>query len=136
MKQTKKIFTNLIFSGLLVFCTVTLHAQQNSSNPLAGSGGAKNLIISSAHNTGSMYQFIERCGASQQLLTAYKASFDTDTAGGEKTYRDLEIDIQAEFEKGRKEGENEYTKLSNASNREQICKQAIETVTKLIDRSK
>jgi len=136
MKQTKKILNALIAGGLFIFGTVTLHAQQNSSNPLAGSAGAKKLIISSAQNTGSMYQFIERCGASQQLLTDYKASFDADTAGGEKTYRDLEIDIQAEFEKGRKEGENEYAKIADVSNREQICKQAIETVTKLIDKSK
>jgi len=134
--HTKKIFTTLIFIGLLIFCTFTLHAQQNSSNPLAGGGGAKDMIISSAQNTGRMHQFIERCGASQPLLAAYKASFDADTAGGEKTYRNFEIDIQAEFEKGRKEGGNEYAKISNASNRDQICKQAIETATKLIDKRK
>ena len=133
MKHRKHILMLLTLMGLFISFSVTLYAQQN---PPAGTDGVKNMIISGALNTGRMHRFVEQCGASPELLAKYKASFDTDTVGGEKTYRDLGIDIQAEFDKGRKEGENEYTKVSKEGNKDQICNQAIEIVGKLINNRK
>lgn len=101
----------LTLMGLFISFSVTLYAQQNPPKPPAGTDGVKNMIISGALNTGRMHRFVEQCGASPELLAKYKASFDTDTVGGEKTYRDLGIDIQAEFDKGRKEGKMSIQKF-------------------------
>lgn len=136
MKHRKNILMLLTLMGLFISPSVTLYAQQNPPKPPAGTDGVKNMIISGALNTGRMHRFVEQCGASPELLAKYKASFDADTVGGEKTYRDLGIDIQAEFDKGRKEGENEYAKVSKEGNKDQICNQAIEIVGKLINNRK
>lgn len=119
--------------GLLLSVISVAHAQQH---PLAGGGSAKDLILASTLNAGKMHQFIERCGASKEVLAAYKASFDANMAGGEKTYRELGIDIQAEFDKGRGEGDSEFTKIVNDQNRDAMCNEVIAAVTQLVDKSK
>lgn len=124
---------SLLVLGLLLSVTSAAYAQQH---PLAGGGSAKDFILVSVLNAGRMHQFIERCGASNEVLVAYKASFDANMAGGEKTYRELGIDIQAEFDKGRGEGDSEFAKIANDQNRDAMCNEAIGTVTQLVNKSK
>lgn len=119
--------------GLLLSVTSVTYAQQH---PLAGGGSAKDFILAGAVNAGRMHQFIERCGASNDVLVAYKANFDENMAGGEKTYRELGVDIQAEFDKGRGEGDSEFAKIANDQNRDAMCNEAIGAVTKLVNKSK
>ncbi|MEI2768085.1 MAG: hypothetical protein V9E86_06225 [Nitrosomonas sp.] len=118
--------------GLLLSVTSAAYAQQH---PLAGGGSAKDFIVASVLNAGRMHQFIERCGASNEVLSAYKASFDANMAGGEKTYRELGIDIQAEFDKGRGEGDSEFAKIAHDQNRAAMCNEAIGAVTQLVNKS-
>ncbi|GKS69825.1 hypothetical protein W03_18290 [Nitrosomonas sp. PY1] len=126
------ILNVLSLLGLLLFVTSVAYAQQH---PLAGGGSAKDFILKSALNAGRMHQFIERCGASSEVLVAYKESFDANMAGGEKTYRELGINIQAEFDKGRGEGDSEFVKIANDQSRDAMCNEAIGAVTRLINKS-
>ncbi len=132
--QKRKLMLNMLsLLGLLLSVASATYAQQH---PLAGGGSAKGFIVAGALNTGRMHQFIERCGASNDVLVAYKANFDENMAGGEKTYRELGIDIQAEFDKGRGEGDSEFAKIVHDQNRDAMCHEAIRAVTQLVNKSK
>ena len=97
--------------GLLLSVTSAAYAQQH---PLAGGGSAKDFIVASVLNAGRMHQFM---------------------AGGEKTYHELGIDIQAEFDKGRGEGDSEFAKIAHDQNRAAMCNEAIGAVTQLVNKS-
>lgn len=90
--------------------------------------GIKEMIVTGGLSTGKTYQVAEHCGASAEVLLAYKERFDADTKGGEQLYASLGINIEQVFLQGRKEGESFYASIKSTPNRDTICSQTLALV--------
>jgi|AraplaMF_Col_mMF_1032025.scaffolds.fasta_scaffold01112_9 hypothetical protein len=90
--------------------------------------GIKEMIVTGGLSSGKTYQVAEQCGASAEMLKAYKARFDADTQGGEQLYASLGIHIEQVFLQGRKDGESFYAGIKSTPERDKICSQTLALV--------